>query len=887
MRSFRNKWLIFPCAALALTALAGTDGTSPKNQTRTDFEARTCKCTRHAIDSLLSDYGKEADEMRRYMEFQYAYMPLPDILNQTPEFFAKNVEAALRARREMPWGDSVPEREFRHFVVPVRINNEDLDSARLVFQRELFPRVKNLSMKDAILEVNHWCHEKVTYQPSDSRTSSPLSALSQAIGRCGEESTFTVAALRSVGIPARQVYTPRWAHTDDNHAWVEAWADGKWWFIGACEPEAILNLAWFNSPASRGMLMNTKVLGDYDGPEEVLDRNAVFTEINVTSNYAPVEEVAVRVVDQSGKPVEGANVNFSLYNYAEYFAIARKKTDSNGIATLTCGKGDLVVWASDGNRFGVGKVSFKDEGPVEIRLDMDSGFNGVREFDLVPPAASATLPSPTPEQSALNEVRKSQEDSIRRAYTSTFATPEKATSFAAETVCDAADIRKILTESRGNHLNIVQALRDMDQNQQRRAVATLLAVSEKDRRDIPMEVLWDALETPEIKSPLYNAYVLNPRVEAEGLRPYKKFFRDAIDSNIQENVRQNPGVWEEWTAKNIAVDSVWNPTGLRINPVAVWKKRIADPKSRSIFFVATLRSMGVPARIDPVTGKTQWAEGTEWHDADFDKYTVSAATADKSSRKGTAVDLSFTPVGRIVDPGYYTHFTVSRIDNGLPRLLEYDEQGTLNGIRKAGTEFDDGQYVLTTGQRLADGSVLARSQWFTVASGKTDPQPVPLTIRQQPSSVQVIGNFNSENIYHDAGKDSDKSLLSTTGRGYYTLILATPNHEPTSHVLNEISALARGFEEDGRKVMLIYRDEEAMRRADVANRFPNLPKNVVVGADIDGRIFSELYDGMRVDGAESPVVAVADTFNRVVYLTSGYTIGTGDRLLDILHKVRN
>ena len=119
-------------------------------------------------------------------------------------------------------------------------------------------------MKDAILEVNHWCHEKVTYRPTDGRTSSPLASVCTAYGRCGEESTFLVAALRSVGIPARQVYTPRWAHTDDNHAWVEAWADGKWYFLGACEPEPILNLGWFNESASRGMLMHTKVFGDYE-----------------------------------------------------------------------------------------------------------------------------------------------------------------------------------------------------------------------------------------------------------------------------------------------------------------------------------------------------------------------------------------------------------------------------------------------------------------------------------------------------------------------------------------------------------------------------------------------------------------------------------------------
>ena len=41
---------------------------------------------------------------------------------------------------------------------------------------------------------------EVTYQPSDSRTSSPLASIKSAYGRCGEESTFTVAALRAVGI---------------------------------------------------------------------------------------------------------------------------------------------------------------------------------------------------------------------------------------------------------------------------------------------------------------------------------------------------------------------------------------------------------------------------------------------------------------------------------------------------------------------------------------------------------------------------------------------------------------------------------------------------------------------------------------------------------------
>lgn len=169
----------------------------------------------------------------------------------------------------------------------------------MVFYEELKDRVKGLSLYDAVLEVNHWCHEKVIYTPSDARTSSPLASVKTAYGRCGEESTFTVAALRSVGIPARQVYTPRWAHTDDNHAWVEAWVNGKWYFLGACEPEPVLNLGWFNGPAYRGMLMHTKVFGKYNGPEEVMDVTDGYTEINVIDNYAPTAKATITIVDET------------------------------------------------------------------------------------------------------------------------------------------------------------------------------------------------------------------------------------------------------------------------------------------------------------------------------------------------------------------------------------------------------------------------------------------------------------------------------------------------------------------------------------------------------------------------------------------------------------
>ncbi len=136
-------------------------------------------------------------------------MPLADIADYPGEFHLLNVRQLSQGLPVRCLGGNViPEDVFRHFVLPVRVNNEHLDSARIVFYEELKNRVKSLSLQDAVLEVNHWCHEKAVYKPSDARTSSPLATVRTAYGRCGEESTLLVAALRSVGIPARQVKYP-------------------------------------------------------------------------------------------------------------------------------------------------------------------------------------------------------------------------------------------------------------------------------------------------------------------------------------------------------------------------------------------------------------------------------------------------------------------------------------------------------------------------------------------------------------------------------------------------------------------------------------------------------------------------------------------------------
>ena len=124
--------------------------------------------------------GAMTPQERDAMTFLYAYMPVGDITDYPGDFYLENVRCVLSVRQEMSWGRSVSDELFRHFVLPVRVNNECLDDSRRVFHDELKPRVEGLSMYDAVLEVNHWCHEKVIYPPSDARTSSPLASVKTA-----------------------------------------------------------------------------------------------------------------------------------------------------------------------------------------------------------------------------------------------------------------------------------------------------------------------------------------------------------------------------------------------------------------------------------------------------------------------------------------------------------------------------------------------------------------------------------------------------------------------------------------------------------------------------------------------------------------------------------
>ena len=808
------------------------------------------------------------------LEFLYAYMPLADVTDYSTAFYLQNVKSSFEARKEMSWGNKVPEQLFRHFVLPLRVNNENLDDARQVFFKELKDRVNGMSMYDAILEVNHWCHEKVTYRPADARTSAPLSTVRSAYGRCGEQSTFTVTALRAVGIPARQVYTPRWAHTDDNHAWVEAWADGKWYFLGACEPEAVLNLGWFNAPAARAMLTHTKVFGDYNGPEEVLLRTSNYTEINLISNYGETARIDFNIVDENGKPVDGARVDFKIYNYAEFYTAVTKYTGADGKTFLTAGKGDLMIWASKNGKYGFAKASFGKENIVTIHLDRDAhnlaNFVAYKDsFDIVPPMGQAVLPEVTPAQRAKNLERFAYEDSIRHIYLATFYTPETARKAAEANGLPANKVADFLVASSGNHAVILNFLVKHKDNLDR-AIALLSTLSAKDLRDMQMDILDDSFNAKSDQ--------VSPRVEDEMIiHPFKQFFEKSFSQKDADTFRKDPSQLVAWIKANIRINPDKKALAIAQTPVGVWNARLTDDRSRKIFFVDVARSLGIEARVDLVTKKPQYKQGGEWIDVDFD------ATTQVATGKGTLV-IDYKGNGAVDDPKYYSHFTITRInEDGSTSLMEYDEDAiTWSKAFKKGVTLDAGTYMLVSGTRLANGSVLSAMQIFRVEAHKTT--QVEMLLRTSSTEVTVIGNFDSESKFQKMD-GSTVNILSQTGRGYFITGLIGVGQEPTNHALKDIAKVAKSFENWNRPILLLFEDEVAAKKFK-PEEFPGLPKTVMFGIDKDGALRKQITANMKLTNKTLlPIFFISDTFNRVVYISQGYTIGLGEQMETVIKKL--
>ena len=816
------------------------------------------------------------------LKFLYAYMPLNDLADNNGDFFLQNVKATLEAKNTFSWCKSIPEDIFRHFVLPIRVNNENIDSSRIVFFKELKNRVLNLSMKDAALEVNHWCLEKVTYKASDPRTSSPLCTLKSAEGRCGEESTFFVAALRSVGIPARQCYTPRWAASDDNHAWVEIWIDNKWHFAGACEPTPDLNMGWFSAPVKRAMLVNTNVFGDYSGPEEVLNKTDYFTKINILSNYAPVKTIYTKIIDKNKYPIDSAEVNYTLYNYAEFFPLATKYSDENGICSFTSGFGDLLIWASHNNNYVFEKISVSDIDTITLLINNTSEHSSIMNYTLVPPIEKA--PSQLNNEKLIidkakeNEKRCLKDDSIRKLYTSTFIDSSKIYAISKKNDYNFDSLKFVLEKSNGNWKTLLMFLENNSKYKNWK-LPLLYSLQEKDLKDISTSILNDHLEnafkfTPEInitEKENFIKYILCPRIYWEKTSCYRKYFQTHIPEDIILNSKSDINHLIKWINQTITINNFANYYNVPSSPKGTFELKVADKLSRDILFVAICRSIGIVSRLEIATRQVQIFKNNQWQNIYFE-----TKNKEMAKKNGYAVFNNKTNIKNFT-PLYFSHFTIGKLSNGKFKTLDYENNKCVQSFPSK-IELEAGKYLLITGSRLKSGSVLSKLTFFNISENTIT--NVDIVVREEDEIMKPICKINTINSIYINKAKVKISDLTLNNLAVFAWIDA--EKEPSKHYLKECQDYKTSFEKWKGNFMLLFSNNEIKSMFHI-EKYKNLPSKTQIGIDSNGIILKQIEKQTKqILNDDLPVVIVINKSGEILFLSKGYSIGIAERLIKIL-----
>ena len=116
--------------------------------------------------------------------------------------------------------------------------------------------------------------------------------------------------------------------------------------------------------------------------------------------------------------------------------------------------------------------------------------------------------------------------------------------------------------------------------------------------------------------------------------------------------------------------------------------------------------------------------------------------------------------------------------------------------------------------------------------------------------------------------------------------IVAPNTEPTNHAIRDLKACRRDLEKWGRKIILLFPSEQAYEQNIRKEEFSHLPSTVVCGVELNHEIRESLAKDLHLNSElQLPVFVIADSFNRVVYFSQGYTIGLGEQLLKVIGQL--
>lgn len=863
------------------------------------------------LPKLMEQLKQCGKEERILLEFLYGTMPARDAGEYDFKVFLSYVTHAIWLREHMEWTRKLPEDYFIHYVFYPRVNSEDIKECRQFFYEQLKDRIKDKSMTEAALEINYWCAENATYEASDSRTISPMTVYNSGKGRCGEESTFAVTAFRSVGIAARQVYTPRWAHCDDNHAWVEVFVDGTWCFLGACEPEEVLNKGWFLNASSRALLVHSRTFSDYrsesvdyqsKSTEEYIGKENLLSYYNSTSTYARTRCFKIIVKDKNLEPVNGAKVSLEILNYAEYASVTKLYTNEEGNVSITIGLGDIHIRVVKDGFFAeaMGHVGTQEEVTLILNYNLcqkDWIKDTWEMYEVEAPKDSVryqfnlTREQQTTNRNRLRVAKVLRENRIERYYEEALA----------EKVPEAKDILHL---AKGNFMELYRFL-SVDDNPDRLALLKTLKV--KDYKDASASVLEDHLKARQYSEEQPNAYqdsvayedsflmqyIVCPRIYNEELTAYRSYINSYFDEETKRKFIANPNCIWDYVKENIKYQKEFDYQTITATPISCLKLQLGNALSQKILFVAICRTLGIPARLNKVTMETEFFDGKAFcipvsQTRDFvplnqnDNKSIESNGHEKMShdlalhepRRGILI----LQVEEKEKWTYGQNFTLGKLHEGQYLTLDYE--GLKFPDKELSLILEAGIYRLIVTTRMPNGNQHLAVRTFEIQSDEE--KRIQMILRENQLEDLLVDNEIADFEISDGQKEYWLSGLMKKQNGI--LAFLDEGKEPTEHVLNEMLEKETELLKFDGNILFIVKDQEALTNETLKKVLEKIP-NIQVCFDPELEHAEPVARRMYVDPEKLPLLVALNQGCTGVYSCAGYNVGSVALILKILDKI--
>lgn len=300
---------------------------------------------------------------------------------------------------------------------------------------------------------------------------------------------------------------------------------------------------------------------------------------------------------------------------------------------------------------------------------------------------------------------------------------------------------------------------------------------------------------------------------------------------------------------------------LASSPVGSLQWKLANEVSKKVLFVAICRTLGIPARLNPVNDIPQYYDGKEF---------VNVTSSEEQRIGKTSLCLEFN---RNKNWCYFQTWTIGRLENGNYKTLDYSDE-KFGGLQEV-LNIEPGEYRIITANRSANGDIQAAEYYFDLSEGED--RSITLHQKEEADELWTKELELPELLLED--DKGDKISLGAIAQGRKSvLIWLEEGKEPTEHILNEILEQQEYINNQVESFSFILQGKSALSNKTLSSVLSMIP-GIHLYYDDFGVNIDKVAKLLNTEPDKLPFVIVTNENNNIVYTSCGYNVGSVKQIL--------